>query len=84
MRISEKQIQEWTENPVTIELHKLLANELQEIVLTPMTGCLIYGDPQKTHENLVELEARENAFAILQLALEGDWGYFEEDSDEKP
>ena len=80
--ISQKQRTEWTENPVTIELHKLLKNELIEIATTPITDCVFYGEPNKTHENLVELDARQHAFATLQLALEGDWDYFEEEIDE--
>lgn len=80
--INEKQKQEWTENPVTLDLLRLVKEELQEIVLTPATACLFYGEPNKTHENLVELDARESAFATLQLALEGDWDYFEEEEDE--
>ena len=83
MRISEKQKEEWTENPVTLELLKLVKQELQEIILTPTKDCIFYGDPFKTHENIVELDARSYAFATLQLALEGDWEYFEEETDEE-
>ena len=83
MKNSEKQRLEWTENPVTLELLNLVKNELIEIVSTNPSDCLIYGDPFKTHENIVDLQARENAFATLQLVLEGDWEYFEEIEDEE-
>lgn len=83
MKISDKQREEWAENPVTLELLRLVKNELKQIVLTPTQDCLFYGDPYKTHENLVELDARSHAFATLQLALEGDWDYFEEETDEE-
>ena len=45
--------------------------------------CLVNGEPSKSHENLVELDARAHAFATLQLALEGDWDYFEDFEDEQ-
>jgi hypothetical protein len=81
-RINEKQREEWTENPVTIELLRLVNKELIEIVSTPTASCLSYGDPYKSHEELVRLDARAHTFATIQLALEGDWGYFEELEDE--
>ena len=82
MKIKQKQINEWVENPVTLELLSLVKNELIQIVSTPTPDCLVFGDPFKTHENIVELDTRANVFATLQLALEGDWDYFEEDEDE--
>jgi hypothetical protein len=81
-RINEKQIAEWTENPVTIELLKLVKEELIKIVLTPTGDCLHFGDPNKTYESLVRMDSEEHTFATIQLALEGDWGYFEELDDE--
>jgi hypothetical protein len=81
--ISEKQKEEWTENPVTLELLRLVKEELQEIVLTPTQDCIFYGEPVKSHENLIDLDARSSVFATLQLALEGDWEYFEEETDEE-
>ena len=76
-------MKEWAENPTTLALLNLVKNELKQIVNTPTVDCLIYGEPNKTHENIVELDARANSFAILELALEGDWEYFEEDEDEE-
>ena len=82
-KVSEKQRLEWAENPTTLELLRLVKDELKQIVNTPTPDCLIYGDPFKTHENIVELDTRANSFAILELALEGDWEYFEEEIDEE-
>lgn len=81
--ISEKQKAEWTENPVTIELLKLIDNEIEEILLTPTGSCLHYGDPNKTHEDLIKQDIRAHTFATLSFALRGDWGYFEEQEDEE-
>ena len=81
-QISKEQIQDWTENPVTEYLAELLQDELEEIRQTPVTNALVYGDPQKTQENLVELEAREMAWADLTAFLTGDWSYFEEVDEE--
>ena len=80
--INENQKLEWVENPTTLELLKLVKNELKQIVNTPMVDCLVSGEPSKSHENLVDLDTRAHAFAVLELALEGDWEYFEDFEDE--
>jgi len=76
--INEKQRAEWTENPVTLELLNLVNKEIVEIFNTPTGVCLHHGDPYKTHEELVRMDARAHTFAAIQVALQGDWGYFEE------
>jgi len=81
-RVSKEQILDWIENPVTECLAGLLKEELQSIQDTPITDTLVYGEPIKTHENLVELEARESAWGDLAAFLGGDWSYFEEEEDE--
>jgi len=81
-RISKEQIADWIENPVTEYLAELLKEELQSIQDTPITDTLVYGEPIKTHENLVELEARGMAWSDLTAFLSGDWSYFEEEEDE--
>jgi hypothetical protein len=80
--ISKAQISEWTENPVTIALKEQIKLELQEIRETSPTGCLISGKPHKSHENLVELEARERVWEDIYALFDGDWTYFEEDDEE--
>ena len=72
------------ENPVTEALKLFILDELIDIQNTPITNCLVYGEPHKTHENMVELETREHAYADLVTFLSGDWTYFmeEEQSDE--
>ena len=81
-RVSPKQIEEWTENPVTIALLDKVSGELQNIMNTPAGECLVRGTPDQTHENLVRLEASAQAWSELYLALGGDWDFFEELDDE--
>jgi hypothetical protein len=82
LRVSPKQVEEWTENPVTLKLLELVNTELIEIVSTPSADCLHYGDPNKTHESLITQDVKAYTFATVRLALEGDWSYFEVDEDE--
>ena len=80
--VTKDQIADWAENPVTIELLSLCEQELSDIRETSVVDCFYPGDPQKTQENLVELEARERFWESWIAALSGDWTYFEEEEDE--
>ncbi len=71
-----EQVIEWVENPVTVALHELIVEELTAIRETPVTDCLIAGSPSRSHENLVEIEARERVWETLEEILKGDWEYF--------
>lgn len=77
-----EQLEDWAEGPVTVALLGLCEKELQLIRDTSATDCLFYGDPQKTQENLVNLETRENVWASWVAVLSGDWSYFEEEENE--
>ncbi len=81
-RVSQKQVEEWTVNPVTLALRDKVELELQDIMDEPAGDCLVHGDPNKTQENLVKLETRAHSWASIYLALGGDWSYFEELDDE--
>ena len=81
-QISKEQIQDWSENPVTEYLAELVQSDLEEIQDTPVSSALFHGEPQKTQENLIGLEEREMAWAIMGEILKGDWSYFEEVDDE--
>jgi len=76
--MKKEQVTEWTENPVTIELVKLAKKELKEIMV-PSSDCLIPGEPFKTFENIIELEARQRVWTDWIAFLEGDWEYFEDE-----
>lgn len=82
MKISEEQIQEWTENPITEALIAAVQEEINEIQDTPITNCLFFGEPNKTHENLVNLESRGAVWREVLDVLKGDWSYFLEEEDE--
>jgi hypothetical protein len=77
-----EQIEEWTENPVTEHLLSLINSELDAIGATPVVDCYVPGKPQETQENLVDLTARYNAWAVVIEVLQGDWSYFEDEEDE--
>lgn len=76
-----KQIEEWTENPVTLYLLDLVKKEVDKIQDTPMGDCLVKGDPFRSHENLVELEARGQAWQTMVEFLAGDLDYFTEEEE---
>ena len=73
-----EQISEWTENPVTLYLCELVKEEIRKIQSVSNTDCLVSGDPFRTHENIVELEAREQAWETFGEFLAGDLEYFDE------
>ena len=81
-QVSKEQIQEWIEHPITERLAELVGKELTEIRDTPVTEALCYGRPELSHENLLNLQAREMVWEDLTALLSGDWSYFEEDEDE--
>jgi len=81
-KVSKKQREEWTENPVTIRLRDLVNKEVKEIIETPAGACLRYGDPHATHENLIRQDVEVKTLAMIHEALNGDWGYFVDEVDE--
>lgn len=82
-RVSKQQTVEWADNPVTLKLLDLCKTELSDIQETSITDCLIAGNPHKSHENLVELEARERVWESWVAVLSGDWDYFEEEDEDE-
>jgi len=83
LRISEEQVLEWTENPVTVALTELCRHELHLTEATPTNECIVYGEPHKSHENLIELDARAACWREWVMFLEGDWSTLEDDSEEQ-
>ena len=80
--ITTQQINDWAENPTTVALKVLIEQELKNIKDTPVTNCLVAGNPTQSHENLAELEARERVWDNLVEFLSGDWAYFEEEEED--
>lgn len=80
--MKKEQVNEWLENPVTVFLLGEVKKELETISNTPISDCLVAGEPFKTQENLVELETRERVWTDWVDFLEGNWDLFEESYDE--
>ena len=75
--INQKLIVEWTESAVTRELAEKARKELERLQSIPMIDVFIPGEPQKTQENMVELEAKVGVWEEWVAFLEGNWSYFE-------
>lgn len=69
------------ENPVTEELLRAVSEEIDAIHETPVSDCLVHGQPELTQDNLVELDTRRYTWEIFKEILEGDWSYLEEEDD---
>ena len=82
MKVSEQQKTEWTENPVTLALKLLLIEEFDRVGKSPVTNCLIRGEPQLTQENLIEQACRELEIYSFIHALDGNWEDWELDDNE--
>ena len=78
-KVTKEMITDWAEGPVTIELLEHCNRELEDIQQTSFIDCYVAGEPVRTQENIVELEARERVWTTLVYLLGGDWSYFEED-----
>lgn len=81
--MSSEQIQEWTENPVTIALRHQAESELNRITDMAPSDNLVRGEPVLTQENLIESATRELEWSIFIDLLSGDWAEIEEDSYEE-
>ena len=75
--VTAEQIKDWTENPTTRTLRWLIQEEIKAILETSIVDCFFPNDPQKTQENLIELEARLTTWRLMDEFLDGDWSYLE-------
>ena len=73
-----EQVNEWLENPVTEFLLDSVKAEVELIRKTSAADILVCGDPFKTHENAVNLEARLSVWSDWVEFLEGNWDLFED------
>jgi len=80
--MKKEQVVEWLENPVTEFLLDAVKKEVELIRHTPATEVLVCGEPNKTHENVVNLEARLSVWVDWIDFLEGNWDLFEDSYDE--
>lgn len=83
LQISEDQLNEWTESPVTRALKSLIQEQLNGIANTPISETLVYGEPQKSQDNLVVLKTMEVDYNDLIAYLEGDWDNLEGEEDDE-
>ena len=81
-RVSPKQIEEWCENPSTIEALKEAKNKLEAVLNDPVLDYLCVGNPQVTQENLVRKDEEGRMWLALMQILSGDWSIFEELEDD--
>ena len=79
--LSKEQTLEWLEHPVTLTLRDFFKKELEDIVGTPTLDCLVWGEPQKSQENLIDLEARERTMTEMVAFLDGDFDELGESSE---
>lgn len=79
--VTQEQIDEWAENPVTQEL-KSLAILLMNDVDQAKLNAYVPGDPQKTQETLAIAAGAYGVWDTLIEALEGDWSYIKIEEDE--
>jgi hypothetical protein len=80
--LSKEQISDWVDHPVTKVVAEFFKKEHAGLVGTPAIECLVFGEPQKTQENLIDLVARKVAMEYLMEFLEGDFDESVEESDE--
>jgi len=73
MPMNEKQIQEFLENPVALDLLRIVKEEIDDINATPVLTALDPGNPSKTQEFLANLAGQMSAWAKVEALLEFGW-----------
>ncbi len=73
MKITEQQLREWLESPVTLALQKRCKTVLEMIVGIPGEDFLNRGNPQLTQENIIENVAKGAEWRTFIEILRGDW-----------
>lgn len=82
MRITPEQLDEWTENPVTIFFREMLERERDEIAQSRGLDAFAPFEPHKTQEIMANLNGFVDAINVVIEALQGDWSSIEEAEDE--
>lgn len=81
-RVSPQQISEWAENPVTLALFNKFKKTLTSSIATPVADVLFFGEPHKTHEEIVKLDTACRVWLEFIEILGGDWSSLEELEDD--
>lgn len=80
--VTQEQIDEWVESPVTVELKRLAHLNLDEIDEAKL-NAYVPGEPQKTQETLAIAAGAYGVWDTLIEVLEGDWSFIQiEEEDE--
>ena len=77
--MQQEQISEWTENPVTESLRKLVASQIEDIEANKGLSAYCPGEPQKTQELMAALAGAVDTWETVLDLLEGDWTIFEDE-----
>lgn len=70
MKISQEQIAEWTENPVTLELKKRFNLEIEQLRESKADAYHPF-QPERTQEVLANLNGSEDTWELALSSLEG-------------
>lgn len=73
-----EQVNDWTENPVTIYIKEQIELEIKTLQETPITEYLCAGDPQETQERMIESDTKARVWAELVDLLNGDMEMFDD------
>jgi hypothetical protein len=78
--LKKEQIDEWSENPVTLELKALIKREIGQLRLSKADAYHPY-QAERTQEILANLNGAEDTWELVEAALDGDWVFFEVDDE---
>ena len=82
MELTDNQITEWIESPVTLKLKELVESQIKEIRDSKADAFHPF-DPQKTQETMAQLDGAQDTWEILaEQILVGDFSYLMEEPDE--
>lgn len=88
-KLSETQIEEWTDNPVTKELKRLVNKYLNSVICgfvddegeirNPYRDAFHSFDPQRTQETIASIEGAADTWEEIIELLEGNWELIDEE-----
>ncbi len=78
-RISNRQIEEWLESPVTAALYERMEAFLEAAQSVSINSLIHFGEPQLTQEALIGDLAERNQIENFMAVLKGDFTIYETD-----
>jgi hypothetical protein len=73
-----EQVNDWTENPVTIFIKEQIELEIKTLQKTPIAEYLCAGDPQTTQERMIESDTTVRVWTDMVDVLNGDTEMFDD------